>query len=264
MKSIFLISALLIISGCSHFGTNENPKNETVNPNLEADISKNVNQKILTNSVEPVDDVKLGRLEKQNSVFKVVPQEFAKVNFKNFNYPSNREVRVISLKNGGYEYAYKAPKGEKYGSGGEDYDLKNVYFLDVTGDKKKEAIVLISVLSCGGSCDGGAYLLYIYSANYKKPKLLWRLETGSRAYGCSIKSLSIETSKINIELFGRCITEKDVEDDSLGILPKFNIKDSTQLLYEFDGKSFARKRKEYVSVPERNIVNYNSEISLIE
>ncbi len=160
-----------------------------------------------------------------------------------------------------YQYEYKG--GGCKGYGGETYDLNDVYFLDLTGDEKKEAIVMLSVLSCGGSCDGGAYFIYIYSANYYKPKLLWRLETGDRAYGCSLKSLAIERKKINIELFGRCVSDKGEEKETR-IMNKFSVPDTTHYIYEFNGETFVRKHKDYTSVPERNVMNYTSEISISE
>ncbi|MBA2620155.1 MAG: hypothetical protein H0U87_03030 [Acidobacteria bacterium] len=190
-----------------------------------------------------------------------MPDEFSKVDFKNFKYISSREKKIIPLRNGSYQYEYKGDGC--IACGGETFDLGKVYYLDLFGDAKKEAVVMLSVLSCGGSCDGGADFIYIYSANHNKPKLLWRLETGSNGYGCGIKSLAIESKKINIELFGKCKTGKDIETSSMGFT-KFNVKDSTRLLYEFDGKTFVRKHKEYISVPERNVMNYISEISISE
>lgn len=90
---------------------------------------------------------------------------------------------------------------------------------------------------------------------------MWHLETGSTGYGCGIKSMAIEPKKINIELFGRCSGGNNIETNSLG-LSKFSVKDSTRLLYEFDGKNFVRKQKEYISVPERSVMNYLPEISI--
>ncbi len=49
---------------------------------------------------EPVDNAKLGKLNKQNAIFEIVPDEFSKVDFENFKYPSSREKKIIPLKNG--------------------------------------------------------------------------------------------------------------------------------------------------------------------
>jgi hypothetical protein len=263
MKFLFLILALLVSLNCTNQTSADKLKNDTAQstPTIDTANVSNTNQWTPPPD-EPVDNVKLGKLDKQNAVFEIVPEEFNGIDFGNFKYSSSREKKIIPLKNGSHQYEYKG--GGCKACGGETYDLNNVYFLDLTGDAKKEAVVLLSVLSCGGSCDGGATFIYIYSADYNEPKLLWRLETGSRAYGCSIKSLAIESKKINVELFGRCYTGKDADPNSFGIMNKFNIKDSTHLVYEFSGKTFIRKLKEYISVPERNVMNYRSEINIIE
>lgn len=257
MKILFLILALLVLSDCANQTSADKIELDKIQPTPiinKTEIS-NANQ-WTPPPRESVDNAKLGKLEKQNAAFKIVPEEFSKVDFGNFKYPSSREKKIIPLKDGGYQYDYET-------SGGETYSLKNVYFLDLTGDRKKEAIVLLSVVSCGGSCDGGANFIYIYSTHHNKPKLIWHLETGSTGYGCGIKSMAIEPKKINIELFGRCSTGKNIETNSLG-LSKFSVKDSTRLLYEFDGKKFVRKQKEYISVPERSVMNYLPEISISE
>ncbi len=262
MKILFLISALFVLSNCASQTSADKIKNNSAQTTPTIVNANNVNANNWTLPPnEPVDNVKLGKLEKQNAVFKIVPEEFSKVDFENFKYPSSGEKKIIPLKNGSYEYEYKG--NGCIACGGEEYNLGNVYYLDLTSDEKKEAIIMLSVLSCGGSCDGGATFIYIYSANYSKPQLLWRLETGSLGYGCAIKSLAIEAKKINIELFGRCKTGKDIETASMG-LTKFEVKDSTRLIYEFDGKTVVRKHKEYISVSERNVMNYACEISIAE
>ena len=138
------------------------------------------------------------------------------------------------------------------------FSLKDVYYRDVTGDGEPEAIVWLSHVSCGGSCDGGSNLFYIYSVANSKLKPIWRHETGSYAYGCGLKSFTLSGRQIVLELFGNCTkNEKADPGDS-----KFIVKGSTYIFLEYDGRRFAQRSVEFVNSPETNVMNFEPGIRI--
>ena len=194
-------------------------------------------------------------MEAQNEKFKLVPEEFKHIDFRNYSYPyefGQGRKRNIALKNGEYEYEVEDDRGW--------FDLSNVYYVDLTGDTKPEAIVILWHVSCGVSCDGGAALFYIYTARQDRLKTLWQYETGSLAYGCGLKSFSVRNREITMELFGRCFDEIEA---SLR-LGKFQVKDTTRFTFKFNGRKFIDEKKGYISALERDVVNYKPEISINE
>ena len=133
---------------------------------------------------------------------------------------------------------------------------KDVYYTDVTGDRIPEAVVMLSHVECGGSCDGGAALIYIYAAHKGKLKKLWRYETGSLAYGCGLKSFSIQERQITLETFGQCWRPATEYPGSR----KAFIADLTRSVFRFNGKRFTRRSVEIISRPETDVKNYKAEI----
>src|SRR4051812_45853720 len=109
-----------------------------------------------------------------------VADDFHGIDFKNRAYPYRfswgKQKRVnVSLKNGKFEYDFGDERGW--------FDLSDIYISDVTNDTRPEAIVMIWHVACGGSCDGGSALFYVYSFDNHRLKLLWQYETGDLAYG---------------------------------------------------------------------------------
>jgi hypothetical protein len=187
-----------------------------------------------------------------------VPPEFEKVDFKNFSYPTSMRKRDIRLKDGSYEYP------DPYG-GGDTFDLTGVDFADVTGDGRKDAIVRLRRISCGGSCDGSSQLFYVYSARRNKPNLYWRIETGSLGYGCGLKSLDIKGRKVTLELFNRCrsgsvsFEREAAGEDGTG---KFGATAYTRFRFVSNGKTVALKGRQTFPFPQGNVMNYDAEISI--
>jgi hypothetical protein len=140
------------------------------------------------------------------------------------------------------------------------FNLKDVYYSDLTGDGTPEAIVILWHVSCGASCDGGAGLFYVYEARRNKLKPVWQYETGSLAYGCGLKSFAARSREITVELFRRCFDEKE---ESVGT-GKFQAKDTTRLTFGFDGRKFVERKKEIIPAPERSVLNYQPVISINE
>jgi len=126
--------------------------------------------------------------------------------------------------------------------------------------QRRRRKIQITAVSCGGSCDGGSDLFYFYTIRQKKLKLLWQYETGSRAYGCGLKSFAVKTGKITIEQFGKCEKNKNL-NDSTG-MNKFQIQDTTRFIFGFDGRKFVLENKEIIPVAARSVMNYVSDISI--
>ncbi|HEX8177807.1 MAG TPA: hypothetical protein VF543_22150 [Pyrinomonadaceae bacterium] len=203
------------------------------------------------NSNTDIEQAKQRESETQNQKLRVAPEGFKQIDFKNFSYPYGSQFK-ITLKNGEQEVEAKL--------GGESFSFKDVYFADLTNNGEPEAIVILWHVSCGGSCDGGTALFYIYAVPQTKLKLLWQYETGSLAYGCGLKSFTVKNGKITIGLFGRCFKAED-ESPAAG---KFLIKDETHLTFRFNGRKFVEEEKKYISTSERDVKGYEPEISINE
>jgi hypothetical protein len=76
-----------------------------------------------------------------------------------YRFSYERTINV-TLKNGEYEYDFNESRGW--------FSLRDVYYVDVTGDQIPDAIVNLSHVEWGtGSCDGGSDLFFIYSKTQK-------------------------------------------------------------------------------------------------
>ena len=192
--------------------------------------------------------------------FRGVPGRWASVDFKHYNYGpykfADGKQRSLVLKNGEYEYDL----GE-YGRGW--FSLNDVYYFDVIGgDSIPDAIVDLVHVECGGgSCDGGAHMLLIYSKNTEgKVRQRFKLETGSYAYGCGLKSVTLGRKEVNVELFGHC---PNPPMNDVGPA-KFVVKDRTQLAFWFSGKGFIRTATELLKSDFTDVKNYKAELHINE
>ncbi|HEX8119321.1 MAG TPA: hypothetical protein VF521_18735 [Pyrinomonadaceae bacterium] len=191
------------------------------------------------------------------------PPEWQGVDFKNFAYPVSWGRRTFKLVRGEYEYYQDKGFGDSNGW----FDLEDVHYADVTGDGRPEAIVTVSAVNCGGSCDGGAHLFYFYAAGGRKPKLFWRLETGSLGYGCGLKSFEVRGRAVTVETFKTCDFDGgsfDGDDERERGEPvfKFSAKTFTRFTFEYEGRRFALKRREVFPNPQENVNNYSPAVSI--
>ena len=137
------------------------------------------------------------------------------------------------------------------------FKLKDVYYEDLTGDKQAGAIVRLSHVACGVSCDGSADIFYIYTTRNGKLKNIWRYGTGSYAYGCGLKTFALGNKEIVLQLLA------SVRGRQWKIRPaKFVVEDLTFIQFEFDGSRFVTKSIEYIPEPARNVKNYKPEIRI--
>lgn len=191
--------------------------------------------------------------EARNDDFKTPPDSFRKIDFRNFSYPyqfTSGKKREVTLKGGEYEYDFADDRGW--------FSLSDVYFVDLTGDANPEAVAALSHVSCGGSCDGGGELFYVYTIRQETLKLLWEFETGSLGYGCGLKSFSTRNREITVELFGRC---GDGQGQDSPVF-KFEARGSTRLTFRFDGSKIEEVGREYLPSPARSVLNYRPEFSI--
>jgi len=184
--------------------------------------------------------------------FRVVPENFEHVDFKNHSYGPypypNGKVIELTLR----DSELQLPNNSGW------FELKDVYYKDFTRDGRPEAIVRLSHVECGGSCDGGADLFYIYTQRNGQLETLWHYETGSYAYGCGLKSFTISGRQLVLELFGRC-PEQRAENPGPS---KFLATDLTFVLFEFDGAHFERKLIQSFDSATVDVKNYVPSIKI--
>ena len=214
----------------------------------------------------PISQPEIDR-EPETDADKPVPEQFRNADFKNVTYPVTPDVDVtppfrlssVRLKDGSFELL--DPKGV----GGLTFDLQDIDYVDLTGDGKEEAIVQLSQLVCGGSCDGSSAFFYFYSAVGGRAKLLSRIETGSMAYDCGLKSFVLKGSLLTLETFRNCrfdgVTLKTSDDADLAG-GKFITREFTRLHLKFNGQKFVLQKRELLPNPNDDISNYSAKIEM--
>ena len=261
MKILLLVLAMFVLSDCAHLSSMSKDKNLNKNIVLQASPEVKTTQvEITVGNFTPLSVEESAKIEenkrKDKKKLENIPDSFKKVDFKNFKYPAYHwSINIIPLKDGGYEYDYPH-------SGGEIYGLDAVYYADLTGDTEKEAIVNLSVFSCGGSCDGGSDIFYVYAIKQNKLKLLWHFQTGSLAYGGGLKSFHVKNKKIVVEEFGRCSSEE--EKVNFLCTNKYAGKNVIRLTFGFNRKKIIQESKETIAAPVSNVMNYRAEIIINE
>ncbi len=124
-----------------------------------------------------------------------------KIDFKNFTYPwtkdlSTKDEKTFTLKDGEIPFEREGQMG---------VSLAKIEYADVTGDGADEAILIIS-LETGGSAVPN--IVYVYTVESEKPKLLWSFDTGDRAQG-GLKRVYEENRRLVVETFGDNKFEND-------------------------------------------------------
>ena len=192
------------------------------------------------------------------------PPEWRGVDFENFSYPVSWGKRVFKLDGGEFEFS----EDNRFdGDARGWFTLNDVHYADVTGDATPEALVRVSQVRCGGSCDGGADLIYFYAGGGPKPKLFWRLETGSLGYGCGLKSFRVRRGAVTVETFKTCDFEDgnffgDDKREQGEPIFKFSAKTFTRFTFGYDGRRFALRRREVFTNPQENVNNYTPAVSI--
>jgi hypothetical protein len=191
-----------------------------------------------------------------NDRFRIRPEDFADVDFANWEYGLYRfggNTLHLTLANGKYELPWN-------GAGGETFGVKDVLYADVTSDGKPEAIVILNHNQCGGSCDGGSYLFYVYQSGKSGLRKIWMYETGSTAYGCGLKSFTVTKRQIDLEMFGQCWKPASSFETS----GKFLVRDLTHSVFRFNGKRFVKRSTKITAAPLTDPRSYTSELHINE
>lgn len=173
-----------------------------------------------------------------------VPSAFRDVDFENRKYPVGRGT--VRLSGGTFELSEGS-------SGRVSYRFEEVDYADVNNDGRKEAIVHLSQLICGGSCDGGTDLFYFYTARRGAVSLLTKLEIGSFAYDCGLKLFKLRNESLVVETFRTCrftgsafrTTRAPNEEGG-----KLGTNRYTQFKLKFTGGRFIQRKREVFSYPE--------------
>ena len=191
----------------------------------------------------------------QNGRFRRVPEGFKLVDFNNWSYGYYRYGRkkfILDLTQGQHSYSSKE-------GGGETFSLNDVLYTDLTGDQKPEAIVMLSHVDCAVSCDGSSDLFYVYESGKTGLREIWEYETGSRAYGCGLKSLTLSKKDIVLEMFGRCWEPASSDPGPA----KFMINGKTRAVFQFNGSRFVRRHAEVTDTPAIDVKNYEAPIRVL-
>jgi hypothetical protein len=112
--------------------------------------------------------------------------------------------------------------------------LGAVKYGDVTGDGVEEAIIYLSIQT-GGSARPG--LLYVYTLQQGRPKLLWHRSTGDRADG-GLRAVYAPD--------GYLVVERNSAEGSQGACCPTRY---TQISYQWRGGRFRVNRKETLRIP---------------
>ena len=123
-----------------------------------------------------------------------------KVDFENFTYtyPQDSSYK-FTLKNGTKEQIRDKEDGAI---------LQKIEYGDVTNDGEDEALIDIYPLT-GGNCQ--CEMVFIYTMQNDKPKLLWSFDTWDKAEG-GFKKAYAENGNLVVELFGDNKYENDKWD----------------------------------------------------
>lgn len=130
----------------------------------------------------------------------------SKIDFKNFTYPWTEGQKIdeetFTLKNGEKAIDFDKSNGAS---------LDKIEYGDVTNDGEKEAMISIAP-ETGGNCQ--CEMVFIYTLENKKLKLLWSFDTWDRAIG-GLKRVYAENGELIVEVFGDDKFENDEWEFSL-------------------------------------------------
>ena len=177
IAGILILALVLAFSACR--------KSAAGNPNISPSSDNSI--------PAPPTDSKISAVKKTDSSIR-------KFDFKNFTYPLTKDQgggngETFTLKNG------KQEGNENRG----EATLQTIEYGDVTNDGSEEAMISVYPYS-GGNCQ--CYMVFIYTLENKKPKILWSFDTWDKAEG-GFKRAYSENGALIVELFGDSRFEND-------------------------------------------------------
>src|SRR5258706_3733407 len=146
--------------------------------------------------------------------------------WKNFTYPwypsgykPSQGTRKITLHNGEFIVDRRGNTEDLW------FSIANVSQADLTGDGKDEAIITVTANT---NPNGSVACVFVYSLRGKRPHLLWKHETGDRAFG-GLRAIQIANRNLIIEQY-------QTDEDACMPCAKRFVRSS----YHWNGQSFLR------------------------
>lgn len=170
--------------------------------------------------------------------------------FKNYSFQSFTGTIPIVLRNGKSQNA--AP--------GVKYTLRKVYFFDLDGDGKDEAVAHIIANGCEPGCDSSS-LFYIFTADGKRVKMLWKFAVGGDTLG-GLKAVTFSDKKIILETFGNCAFENQITRPEVDLRtnPKLKTNDYTRFVFALEDNKYQLKDRTVLPWTRKSLVGYKSQI----
>ena len=191
-----------------------------------------------------------------NEKFRLVPANFINLDFKNRSFGPARlasgKFIELTLTHSDYEYNVDGDQGW--------FHLRDIFFADVTGDNYPEAIVWLWHVQCPASCDGGSSLFYVYTIGEHGLERIWEYETGSYAYLCGLKTITVMNKQIAVQMFGRC----GQNASEVYGAPIFRVADRTILNFRFNGERFVKSETQFIVSPPTDLEKYEPQIYIVE
>jgi len=190
-----------------------------------------------------------------NEPYRFVPASFSGIDFSNRGYgtyyfPDGRHIELELV--GGQFRLFLEQK--------HFFNIRDVFYADVTGDAKPEAIVRLSHLRCIQTCDGAADLFYIYALDKGVLTEIFHYETGNADSGCGLKSFKTRKQQVSLEMFGECPRFVDHPKAAKSVI----VDRVTRLEFRYEGDRFVQRRKRIFPITSESDVSYATEIHIGE
>ena len=188
-----------------------------------------------------------------NEPYRFVPAVFSGIDF------SNRSYGTYTFPDGKHiELELVAGQFRLFLEQKHYFNIRDVFYADVTGDSKPEAIVRLSHLRCIYTCDGAADLFYIYELDKGALTEIFHYETGNSDSGCGLKSFKARKQQVSLEMFGECPSFVDIPQASKSVV----VDRITRIEFRYEGDRFVQRRKRIFPITSGSDVNYGTEIQI--
>lgn len=179
------------------------------------------------------------------------------VDFKNFTFPdfgNGNAAKTFTLKGGTSDKRAVFPK----------FNWRKTYLFELTGDDENEAVTHVIAEGCQMGCES-SHLFYIYTADGKQPKLLWKFAVAGDVLG-GLKAVNFKIDEIVLEAFGECSAENGLIKPNVDLEknPKLKTSNYTRFVFTRDANGFAQTGKDILPLANTNLAEYRPQISFGE
>ncbi|HET6978463.1 MAG TPA: hypothetical protein VFI24_19185 [Pyrinomonadaceae bacterium] len=190
-----------------------------------------------------------------NEPYRFVPASFSGIDFSNrsygtYTFPDGKHID-LELVSGQFRLFLEQR---------HFFNIRDVFYADVTGDSIPEAIVRLSHLRCINTCDGAADLFYIYALEKGVLQELFHYETGNTDSGCGLKSFKTRKKQVSLEMFGECPRFADIPKASKSVV----VDRVTRLEFSYEGDRFTLNRKRIFPITTESDVSYATEVRIAD